>query len=112
LIRPSVGAAVDYTRRNYSGLQSPYGSVVGPYGTGIGNETSDAFDVGLLAAADIAVGGNFTIGLEYRYMMNMTYWYEGQNVLNTAAYQNANGTVTPLEATNYDIWSIVFKYTF
>ncbi len=113
-IQPSLGGALDYVRRQYSGLQDTFGNYYQNYynGGSIGNLTSDAVDAGLVADLDLKVSPQFSVGVDYRYMMNVGYKYEGQNILNTAAYRNYNGGIPPLEQTNYDLTSLVIRYLF
>ncbi len=117
MIRPSLGGAVDYVRRQYSGLQDATGTYYSAGGSPLDQQTTDAVDAGVVADIDLAVSKNFLIGLEYRYMMNVGYQYEGQNWMNTQAYRNylssnGFGAPTPLEQQGYDLTSLVIRYLF
>ncbi len=112
-IRPSLGGAVDYVRRQYSGLQDAYATYTTYGGSPLGQETSDAVDAGVVADVDLMMSDNFSLGLEYRYMTNVGYRYEGQNWLNSAAYRDTvSSTATPLEQQGYDLTSLVIRYLF
>lgn len=66
-IRPLVGALAGYTYRKYFDR--------GYYGYGYANDnevTSNAIDLGLLVGLDVDLTDNFAIGVDYRYVMNMT----------------------------------------
>jgi outer membrane protein W len=94
-IRPMVGGAVDYARRSMSEM-------------GYDFRTSDAFDVGFVAGLDLQLTDNFGIGLDFRYMTNITYRdnsnYPQSFVLNTA--QN------PIEKLDYYMGTLSGKLSF
>ncbi len=107
-VRPSIGAALDYVRRQYSDIRNAWGS--GSI-NGLGKMNSNALDGGVVGAVDLAVSDNLSLALEYRYMMNMTYKYENENALNTAGYQNLTGN-SLLESRNYQTWMFALRYTY
>lgn len=68
-IRPQVGGLAGYTYRKYFNRNYYYSA---SYSNNEVDITSQAFDVGLIAGLDVSLSSNFSIGVDYRYMMNIT----------------------------------------
>ena len=66
-IRPQVGALAGYTYRKY--FDRGYYNMSYSDDTDV---TSKSFDLGLLAGLDVDLTDNFSIGVDYRYIMNIT----------------------------------------
>jgi len=63
MLRPVIGAAMSYTYRSFTDSQfARYNS----------DATSQALDIGFVTGADIVISDSFTLGLDYRYYMNVT----------------------------------------
>jgi hypothetical protein len=105
-IRPTIGAAVDYVNRNYSEARDS-----GTSYSVLSELNSWAIDFGLTAGLDVAVSENMLVGIEYRFMKNMTYEYSDE-VLNTPAYRTSYGDWRPLEERDYDFVGLSVKYLF
>lgn len=103
-IRPNGGALVSYVYRKYSEF---YSNWTGSYDTG-NSADSKAFDFGLTAGVDVDVSDNFTLGFDYKYMMNVSSKssspYLGSRYINTYA--------TPIEELNYQIFTLSAKASF
>ena len=82
-IQPFIGGVLSYTRREYV----PENNSI------FDSNSSDAFDGGITAGADIAVTKGFRIGLDYRFMQNISNEF-GRDV--TAS----NGAPTPQITSN------------
>ena len=108
-VRPSIGATVDYVRRQYSGVQGAYGAASF---NNLGKMTSNSLDAGAVAALDVVVTDNISLAFEYRYMTNLTYKYDNQNGLNSPAYSYYGMPASPLEAQNYQSMMFVMRYTY
>jgi hypothetical protein len=99
--RPLIGGTVAYSYRSFTDTQfARYNS----------DATSQALDLGLVAGMDIELSDSFSIGLDYRYFMNLTNRNSGQfqqSYLN----QNEPGR-KPVETLNYQTLSIVGRTSF
>ena len=99
-LRPVVGATLAYTYRAFTDTQfSAYNS----------DATSHALDVGGVIGADLEVSETFSLGLDMRYMMNLTS-KTSSNFQNSIIYQNKN--TTPIEKFNYYTLGLVGRTTF
>lgn len=63
VLRPVVGGIAAYSYRTFQDTQ---------FGAIGNNAQAHAIDLGLSAGADVVVSESFSLGLEYRYMMNVT----------------------------------------
>lgn len=77
-IQPFIGGVLSYTRRDYT----PQNSSI------FASNSSNAFDAGLTAGADLAVTKDFRIGLDYRYMQNIANEFDTD-------VTSSNGSPTP-----------------
>jgi hypothetical protein len=101
-VRPSVGGLVSYTRRTSSV-------------SGLGDfRTSDAFDVGLAAGLDVALTDVFSVGVDFRYLTNITY-RDNTNTNSSQAWGNQYYGYTdenPIEKMDYYLGTLSGKLTF
>lgn len=100
-IRPVVGAVASYTYRNYTDTQ---------FAASSDSSTSHAFDMGLIAGADLEVSESMSLGLEYRYMYNITS-RANNGFQQSFLYNYLNGG-TPLEKMSYYTLTLVGRATF
>jgi hypothetical protein len=79
-----------------------------------GENSSDAFDAGVSAGADIRLSQNWSIGLEYRFMWNLDYQRErGANNTAVALQQLATGNPSVnLEEAEYQVLLAQLKFGF
>lgn len=101
-LRPEVGALVSYTYRTFSDKQFALSDAV---------LTSQAVDLGLMMGASIQLSDSFSLGLDYRYMWNMTNKVDGNSLQKSSLYQTSSNT-TPIEQLNYYNLSIVGRASF
>lgn len=66
--RPTVGGLMSYTYRNYTDTQ---------FSLSNDSLSTQAIDAGVSVGIDLEVSENFSIGLDYRRMMNLTTWNDG-----------------------------------
>ncbi|MCB0420172.1 MAG: hypothetical protein KDD61_04200 [Bdellovibrionales bacterium] len=103
-IRPNAGGIVSYVYRKYGQF---YSSWSGSYDTGSSAE-SRAFDLGVTAGIDVDVTDNFTVGFDYKYMMNISSKtsspYLGSRYVNTYT--------KPIEDLNYQMFTLSAKASF
>ncbi len=110
-LRPNVGGIVSYTHRRYGDRQRHYSpqSRHRSYPTD-GEATSNAFDLGLSAGLDLKVTENFSIGTEFRYMMNVINKSESE-FLRRSSYW-APRYSSPIEEFSYYSWTLNGKVHF
>ena len=114
-LQPFIGGVLSYTRRDYT----PQNSSI------FASNSSNALDGGLTAGADIAVTKDFRIGLDYRFMQNISYEFDTdvtssngsptpQILGNTVIQQfNTNGeSFQTLEEMSYHVLMLTGKLTF
>jgi outer membrane protein W len=105
--RPNIGATLDYVRRSYSNLdETTYGEGIP---TGYGATSSNSIDYGFVAGVDYKMTEHMSLGIDYRYMMNLTYEYDNQSYMNTA---NTDFDNPGLENRNYQVWAATLRYTY
>ena len=95
-IRPSLGGVAGYTRRSYSEDQAT------------DFLTSDALDAGVVGGVDISLTDSLSIGLDMRYLWNISYKQNSQNT-RSFVYQ---GGANPVEALQYYTAALAAKFTF
>lgn len=97
-LTPRAGVAMTYTGRRYNG----------------GDNSSNAFDMGLVAGADVTVASSVSLGLEYRYMTNVDYEKkEGATTQDVVQQQLATGNqVKNLETFDYQLLMLNTKVSF
>ena len=117
-IRPVVGAVASYTLRDYKktcGFYCGYGNQYSP-------KDSTSIDVGLVLGVDMDIADNFSVGVDYRYMKNMSndadnnnnngFGYNGYG--GYGGYGSYNNFEEPktLEDTTYTTISLLGRYRF
>lgn len=100
--RPVVGAVGTYSYRTFRDTQ---------FGNPSYQAQSNAIDLGLIAGFDVAVSKKFSVGLDYRYMMNLTSW-ASDSTLQRSFARSVYGSDTPIEQLNYQQISIIGTTTF
>jgi len=95
--RPAIGGVVSYARRNFSE-------------GGYGYRNSDAFDIGVVAGADLQVTKSFALGVDFRYLTNVAY-RDSKNSPASFVYPQIGGD-TPIEKLDYYTGALVGKFTF
>jgi outer membrane protein W len=100
--RPVIGGVLGYTYRNYKDTQFAYTN---------NQATSQALDAGVMAGADLEVSEGFSIGLDVRYMWNLTSQVSNQG-LQRSFSQNTYGSDTPVESLSYMTIGLVGRATF
>ncbi len=103
-LRPVVGATMAYTYRAYTDTQ---------FAVNNSDSNSQALDVGAVVGADLDVSETFSLGLDIRYMTNLTN--KTSSNFQNSMYQNQNGAFvkqTPIEQINYVTVGLVGRTTF
>lgn len=101
-LRPEVGALMSYTYRTFSDKQ---------FALTDATVSSQAIDYGLMAGASLEVSEGFSLGLDFRYMWNMTNKIDGTTLQKSAIYQGSPA-YTPIEDLSYYNFSVVGRATF
>lgn len=94
MLRPLLGAALAFNYRDYS--DRVFNS---------DRSTSTALDVGLVAGADVQVSNDFSLGVDLRYMWNMTYKSSGY-------YQAYYSNEKPFDEFNYYVFGVNARFMF
>jgi len=102
IFRPVIGGVLGYTYRTYKDEFYAYTN---------NQATSQAVDAGVMAGADLEVSDGFSIGLDVRYMWNLTSQVSNQG-LQQAFSQNTYGSSTPVESLSYMTIGLVGRATF
>lgn len=107
-ITPVVGALMSYTRRDYTDMYDwGYGATQGP-----GSASSDSLDVGLILGVEFAASKNIVLGVDYRYVTNLTTRYSAPENFNRSIYQSNDRDYRPLEEIDYDMVAFSLKFLF
>jgi hypothetical protein len=102
-IRPNIGGEFVYSYRQYSSLErtleiNSFGATtVLPEGTSYGN--SHALDFGVLAGVDLAINPSFTLGADFKYLINVAHRINGENSTNGTPLEKLAHFVGGLSAT-------------
>lgn len=90
MIRPVIGAVAQYSYRTYNMTSNNFS-----YSNNGGNAaTSQALDAGALAGVDLEISPKYTIGLDFRYMWNVSNSLNvSDSYSNGAAALNYNGGI-------------------
>ncbi len=99
--RPTVGGTMSYTYRTYADKQ---------FSVGNGTASSHAFDLGLTTGLDLELTPTFALGLDYRYMWNLSYRVDNSLKSSFVSPQVANAY--PIEELNYWLLSVVGRVSF
>jgi outer membrane protein W len=101
VIRPVIGASVAYTYRSFTDTQfARYNS----------DATSTALDLGLVTGADFVLSDSFSLGLDFRYYINVTSQSSGQFQRSFLNPQEPGRK--PVEQLNYYTLGIVGRTSF
>lgn len=103
LIRPVVGALVSYSYRTFAWSNNNSG-----YTQNSTTASSHAIDVGAIAGVDLEFNPKYSLGLDFRYMWNMSSRISADN--NT--WLNAPSYGTPIEKLQYYVMSVVGRVNF
>ncbi|MFZ4402636.1 MAG: hypothetical protein ACOYOK_00920 [Pseudobdellovibrionaceae bacterium] len=106
LVRPVLGGLAQYSYRkfnweNYYGYNSTYGG---------DTATSHAIDLGIVTGIDLEFNPKFSLGLDYRYMFNMSSRVDTNR--NGYFLTDSQYTGTPIEKLQYYIISLAAKVSF
>lgn len=101
-VRPSVGGTAQYTYRTFSDKQLGFAN---------NDATSHAIDMGLVVGLDFEMSSTMSIGLDYRYMMNL-YNRAGSNAFQTRFATQVIESLNPIEKFNYQTVSIMGRFSF
>lgn len=94
---PSLGVVGAYTNRQYNG----------------GATASNSFDAGVAVGSDISVGGGVTLGVEYRYLTNLSYQRDTADASFNSSLQGFSTTATnDLESFDYQLLMVNAKILF
>jgi hypothetical protein len=102
MLRPEVGALMSYTYRTFSDKQFAISDAV---------VTSQAIDLGLMTGVSVELSETFSLGLDFRYMWNMTNKIDGTTLQRSSIYQNPSN-YTPIEQMSYYNISVAGRATF
>lgn len=102
IFRPEIGTLMTYTYRTFTDKQ---------FALSDSTVSSQALDLGLMLGAAIELSDNFELGLDYRYMWNMTNKVDGTTIQKSSLYGQSSG-YTPIEEMNYYNISVVGRATF
>jgi outer membrane protein W len=107
-ISPQIGGLVSYTHRKYAEVNYRSSYIVD--NNYISNESeTDAFDMGVSVGLDIEIGENFVLGVEYKYITNLTSKSDSRFLNDYYSYYDLG---TPLEEFDYSTFGIVAKIQF
>lgn len=101
IIKPVFGGLVSYSYRGYSWDNKSYGYV---------NDTkanSSAIDIGAVVGADLEFSPKYSLGLDYRYMWNLSSRVNGGNT-----WMSGPQYGTQLEKLQYYVMSLVGRVNF
>ncbi len=111
MVKPIIGGLAQYTYRTYAWNNNMYGGGYPYYGySGYNNNedrtNSHAIDLGLIAGADIDFSPKFSVGIDYRYLFNIS----SRRNNNAFVYQPFYGKA--LESMNSYVMSLSAKVNF
>jgi len=102
MFRPEVGSLVSYTYRTFTDKQ---------FAMSDATVSSQALDFGIMGGFSLELTESFSVGLDMRYMWNMTNKVDGTALQKSAIYQGYSQD-TPIEQLSYWNSSIVGRATF
>lgn len=103
LIRPVVGGVMAYNYREFGWSQNSIYGQTDSSTTG----TSHAIDVGVLTGADIAFSSTFSLGVDFRYLWNMS-----SRVNSNSSVMNGLAYGTPIEKLQHYVLSVSGRVNF
>lgn len=101
MLRPEIGALLSYTYRTFTDTQ---------FGLSDAAVSSQAFDMGLMTGASLELSEQFSLGLDFRYMWNLTNKVDGG--FQKSYVQPYLKSDKPIERLNYYTLSVMGKATF
>lgn len=101
MLRPEIGALLSYTYRTFTDTQ---------FGLSDDGVSSQALDMGLMTGASLELSQQFSLGLDFRYMWNLTNKVDGG--FQKSYVQPYLKSDKPIERLNYYTLSIMGKATF
>lgn len=102
-VHPVIGAVGSYTYRTYRDQQY-YGTPT----SSTGSVSTNAFDVGGILGVDVQMTKSFALGLDFRYMKNVSY-RENSDYQRSYTYPRVGKAV---EEYDYTLTSLAAKFTF
>lgn len=99
--RPVIGGLASYTYRTFTDSQ---------FGFSDAEATSHALDVGLMTGADVMLTQSFSLGIDFRYMWNLTNRVD--NGFQQSFVQPALQSSSPIEELNYYTLSVSGRFAF
>lgn len=110
IIKPVLGGLVAYSYRSFAWDNSNNGyGYYNAYNTGYNNTTakSHAIDIGALAGVDLEFNPKYSLGLDFRYMWNLSSRVDGNN-----SWMSGPMYSTPIEKLQYYVMSLVARANF
>lgn len=104
MIRPLVGGVVSYTYRKYTDIEEEHW-----HGEDVEEGTSNSIDFGVVLGLDFNISEDLSIGVDYRYMYNLTSNNDSK-YLDDGFYYDEDEE--PLEDMNYSLLSVSAKFRF
>lgn len=101
VVRPTFGALASYTFRSFTDTQ---------FSVSDDEATSHALDMGLMTGADLELSEKMSIGIDFRYMWNLTS--RVNNGFQRSYIQPYLRTDVPVERLNYYVLSIMARASF
>lgn len=113
VIKPVFGGVVAYSYRTFSfnnNYNTMYGGGYSPYASNYNNSTgnSHAIDIGTVVGADLEFSPKYSLGLDFRYMWNLSSRRNIDNTYLASPYAN----YTPIEKLQYYVMSLVGRVNF
>ncbi|MDG0817477.1 porin family protein [Bdellovibrio svalbardensis] len=102
VIRPVLGALASYSYRSFRMTNANYSA----YNSS--EAKSHAIDFGALAGVDLEFNPKYSLGLDFRYMWNMSSRIDA----NTNSWVNSPAYGTPIEKLQYYVMSVVGRVNF
>ncbi len=102
MFRPEIGSLVSYTYRTFTDKQFALSNAT---------VSSQAMDFGVMGGVTMQLTEGFSLGLDMRYMWNLTNKVDGTSLQKSAIYQGYSQD-TPIEQLSYWNTSIVGRATF
>lgn len=104
IVKPVVGGVASYSYRTFAWANDNY------YGGGLANDTtanSHAIDIGTLAGVDLEFSPEYSLGLDFRYMWNLSSRTNGNNTWMAGPLYS-----TKIEKLQYYVMSLVGRVNF
>lgn len=102
VFRPVIGGTLAYTYRTFSDKQ---------FGSSTNNAQSHAVDIGVVTGADLEFSPTFTVGLDVRYMWNLTSRTQSSGFQRSFS-ESVYGSDTPIEKLSHMSISLFGRATF